>query len=68
MIECLLVIDFPDERLGFRLEFGHMHAWGTKVEMETLKRLLEDRLGGGRRHMIVDGQVCPHCGMRRNHP
>ena len=61
----LLVIDFPDERLGFRREFEHMHAWGTKAEMESLKRLLEDQLGSGRRHMIVEGSVCPHCGIWR---
>jgi len=62
LIECLLVIDFPDERYGSRRQFDHMHAWGSKVEMNTLKRLLEDRLGNNNRHQIVDGRICPFCG------
>lgn len=59
---ALLVIDFPDERLGHRRQFDHMHAWGTADEMRTMKRLLEDQLGASYRHMIVDGYVCPNCG------
>ena len=59
---ALLVIDHPDERAAARSEFDHMHAWGTRAEMEALKRLLEDLLGNGRDHVVTDGYVCPHCG------
>lgn len=63
---CLLIIDIPDERLGHRSEFDHMHAWGTQIEMQALKRLLEDQFGGDRRHLLVDGFVCPRCGVWRD--
>lgn len=61
--DALLVIDLPDERSGTRRQFDHLHARGTKAEMEVLKRLLEDQFGSGRQHQVIDGYVCPYCGV-----
>lgn len=63
MIECLLIIDFPDERSGFRREFDHIHSWGTRDEMHSLMRKLDARVPG--HHLIVDGRACPYCGVSR---
>lgn len=59
---ALLVIDHPDERAGKRHQFEHMHSWGSRDEMESLKRMLEDLLGSTYHHEVIDGYVCPHCG------
>lgn len=60
VITCLLIIDFPDERIGGRHAFNHMHAWLTSTdEAHALKRQLE-KIDG--KHQIVDGYVCPRCG------
>lgn len=62
--QWLVVIDFPDERLGGRSEFNHMHAWfATEGEADVMSRLLADRVGGT--HEIFEckiGAVCPRCG------